>query len=316
MDQQGRVFSVLIIGCGAIAGGYDAENMQSPDILTHAKAFQTHPGFEMVACVDPDGDKAQEFSGKWAIPKHYTMLSEALRAQKYDIISICSPTASHEACLREIESHGAKLVFCEKPITGDISSARLMVQRFRHKMVVNYLRRWDPALISLAGEIASGKYGKLISAQAHYNKGLYNNGSHMIDLLGMFFGDLTVVSAGRPVYDFWPDDASLDARLLTKEGQPIEFVGGDVREGMRFDLYLRFEKAKISLEKFSDHIRMEFADGHIETRKSSLSRGMYQAVSNIYDHLVKDEKLLSTQENGLKAMEVCADIRIKAGLEG
>lgn len=309
-------FSVLIIGCGAIAGGYDQNDRDGPKILTHAKAFNLHPGFEVRGCVDMDVDKATEFSKFWSIPQAYSTLGEALADQDYDIICLCSSTASHQACLQEIQDRPFKLVFCEKPITDNIISSREMAGLFQDKMVVNYLRRFDPALITLAQEIKSGKYGELLSAKAHYNKGLYNNGSHMIDLLQMFFGDLKVISAGRPVHDFWPQDATLDGILCTKTGARVSLEGGDVRQGMRFDLYVTLEKAHLAVENFSDKISVKYNNGHTESRQTSLDTGMQQAVLNIYEHLVKATQLLSTAQNGLQALEICSDLRKNAGMEG
>ena len=47
------VLSVLIVGCGDMAGGYD-EARECAEILTHAGAYAHHPGFAVAACVDPE----------------------------------------------------------------------------------------------------------------------------------------------------------------------------------------------------------------------------------------------------------------------
>ncbi len=41
------VLSVLVVGCGDMAGGYD-EAREGPEILTHA-AYARHPGFAVAA---------------------------------------------------------------------------------------------------------------------------------------------------------------------------------------------------------------------------------------------------------------------------
>jgi len=54
-------YAVLIIGCGAIAGGYDAGDIKGENILTHAKAFNNHAGFDLVGCLDQDLKNLTEF---------------------------------------------------------------------------------------------------------------------------------------------------------------------------------------------------------------------------------------------------------------
>ncbi|NOZ43211.1 MAG: Gfo/Idh/MocA family oxidoreductase, partial [Alphaproteobacteria bacterium] len=177
MKPMAAEFSTLIIGCGAIAGGYDAVDIAGPNILTHAKAFRSHPGFDLVGCVDRDPVRAQNFAAVWQVEQAYPTLDAALESRNFDVISLCAPTPDHENILRRVEPYNPRLVFCEKPLTDRIASARAMAALYRDRMAVNYLRRFDPELRRLARAIAAGKYGRLSSATARYNKGLYNNGS-------------------------------------------------------------------------------------------------------------------------------------------
>ena len=53
-------FSVLIVGCGAIAGGYDEHGTQEV-LLTHAGAYSQDSRFRIRACVEPDSDRRKQF---------------------------------------------------------------------------------------------------------------------------------------------------------------------------------------------------------------------------------------------------------------
>ncbi|NOZ65681.1 MAG: Gfo/Idh/MocA family oxidoreductase [Alphaproteobacteria bacterium] len=306
-------FSTLIIGCGAIAGGYDAADVTGPNILAHAKAFNTHDGFDLVACADRDPGIARDFADLWQVDRAYDDLEDALNDREYDIISVCTSTPSHEPILRRLQGTSAKLILCEKPITDNIVTAREMADLYGGRMAVNYLRRFDPEIRRLAAAIRAGQYGSFVSAKAIYNKGLYNNGSHMTDLLHMLIGPLRVIESGAVTHDFWPDDPTLSARLESQSKAPITLTGTDVRHGMTFDLSLDFEQAEISLTDYSQTLTIRTAAG-AEKIEADLNRGMYNAVANIHDHLTNRTPLYSTAENAVPALEVCHEIRRLAGL--
>ncbi|VAV97071.1 hypothetical protein MNBD_ALPHA01-1392 [hydrothermal vent metagenome] len=312
-DQKAK-FSVLIIGCGAIAGGYDEDDLSGPNILTHAKAFNFHHGFNLAGCMDTSEEVAQNFSRTWGVNKVYSRLDQALDNQHFDIISICSSTASHEGYLRQLQDYQARLIFCEKPITDNFDTAREMTELYQDNLAVNYSRRFNPAVRQLAQDISQGKYGRFNSGKAIYNKGLYNNGSHMTDLLHMLLGPLLVKEGGGIIHDFWPGDPTVSAELTTASGAAIDMTGTDMRQGMTFDLTLEFEQARIILDDFSRRLIIKPSDGPEMTVETGLNRAMLHAVSNIYDHLTGGAVLFSTGENALSALKVCAEIRQKAGL--
>lgn len=314
MAQSKENFSVLIIGCGAIAGGYDSQDISGPDILTHAKAFNAHDGFELAGCLDMDMETARSFAETWHVARTYVSLDQAMNERDFDIISICTPTPSHENDLRQLQKYAARLVFCEKPITDNLITARAMADLYKNNMAVNYLRRFDPEIRQLATDIDRGVYGRLLSGKVLYNKGLYNNGSHMTDMVHMLTGPLQVVAAQNVIYDFWPDDPTISARLLAREKAQIDMIGTDMRQGMIFDLNLDFDKARISLIDFSQTVIIQYEDGTEQKITRSLNRGMLHAVSNIYDHLTAGVELYSQADNALSALETCAEIRRLAGL--
>ncbi len=314
MAEPKAKFSVLIIGCGAIAGGYDSQDISGPNILTHAKAFNIHDGFDLVGCLDIDPEIAQNFVDMWKVDKAYVNLERAMRDHEFDVISICTSTPSHENYLRKLLGYNVRLIFCEKPITDNLYTAREMAGLYKDKMAVNYLRRFDPDIRQVSTDIARGKFGGFISGKSLYNKGLYNNGSHMTDLIQMLIGPLKVVTAANIIHDYWSDDPTISARLEAGENARIEMTGSDVRDGMVFDLELDFEKAKISLLDFSQILTIQYKDGTERKMNTGLNRGMLNAVSNIYDHLTGDSELYSKADNAISALETCSEIRRMAGI--
>ena len=86
---------VLIVGCGNIAGGFDADRATAQPPLTHAGAYTRHGGFDIVACVDPDANRRAAFMQRWGVAQGFDDIKAAAVAAPFDLISICSPTAVH-----------------------------------------------------------------------------------------------------------------------------------------------------------------------------------------------------------------------------
>ena len=75
-------YRTLIIGCGNIAGGLDSSNVKSaPSPLTHAKAYEMHENFHLVACVDPDVGKRLKFQEDWSLDYGFSSMQELISKQ-------------------------------------------------------------------------------------------------------------------------------------------------------------------------------------------------------------------------------------------
>jgi len=167
---------VLIIGCGAIAGGYD-EGRDDGVIRTHAKAFSRHPGFRPTACVEPDADRRAAFMAAWGIPEGFASLDEVAH-RRFAVACVCGPTATHAEILARLLDMDVAVVLAEKPLTEDTAGAARLVAAYAERgraLAVNYLRRFDPAMTALKHDIASGQLGTLQAAVGYYTKGMLNN---------------------------------------------------------------------------------------------------------------------------------------------
>ena len=318
-------YKVFIIGCGAIAGGYDATDPQCPDVVqTHAKAFGLDDRFKVVGCYDPDQEKARKFAALWNISEAASELERALSDLMPDVVCICSPTKFHEQHLTLMRDRDIKLVICEKPLTDGIESSRAVVEKYLGSstaLTVNYTRRWNRAFQDLARRIADGEFGRLQRGTGWYNKGLYNNGSHMVDLFRMFFGDLTVTHAGQVEHDFWEDDPTISAGLRTASDLHLHLAGTDVRDFQFFEFRLVMEKSVIDMVDFGDRlvIRKLGEDGvpvrKAETIDTGRNRTFVELADNIANYLGGGEPLKTSAQDALTTLEICAAIRQMAGVQ-
>lgn len=236
------MLNAVIMGCGQIAGGYDQARPDDALPLTHAAAYRRDGGFRLVACVDPDEAQRETFAARWGVEHAVTNVAEvAALGERIDVVSICTPTALHAAHLEAALALRPRLVFCEKPLTADVAASEAIVARFAEAgvlLAVNHNRRWDPKMGELARSLAAGELGELRSVVATYNKGVFNNGSHMIDLLHRLIGPMRVVATGAPVFDFWPDDPTIPALLESGSGLPVHLVTAHAADYALFELTL------------------------------------------------------------------------------
>ena len=183
------VFKSAIIGCGNIAGGYDSE-IPANWSLTHAGAYKLCPGTELIAAADTNVESLKNFGEKWKIDKLYIDYRKMLEVENIDILSLCLPTSEHYNAFQLVCEKDIPAIFCEKPLSYDLKEAEEMVEMSRGRVVsVNYFRRWNSTLSQVREEIRRGDYGRVINGTSRYTKGIFVNGSHIVDLIRWFLGE-------------------------------------------------------------------------------------------------------------------------------
>ena len=323
------MLKVLMIGCGNIAGGFDAQTPPGAAVRTHAGAYAAHGQFEIVACVEPDDGKRAAFMVRWNIVKGYASVEQLLadhdtpaKLAHFDVISICSPTAEHYDHVLQALHLAPKLIFCEKPICTDIAQTRILVQRCIDKgilLAVNHNRRWDPEVTRLREELIAGKWGVIRAVCGQYNKGVLNNGSHMIDLVCDLFGPLALENCGAPCFDFWDLDPSVPAYLVSAAGVPIALTCGHASDFSLFELQVITQRGVIAMEDGGLRWRTrlpasssQFAgyqalgDGQVTDGK--YLQTMANAVANIFRAVTTGEALSSTGTTALTAQLHCEEM--------
>jgi predicted dehydrogenase len=318
----------LIVGCGAIAGGYDESSRYPEQILSHAGAYRAHGGFELAACVDPDAKRRAAFAAHWQVRESFADLKTALAAGSYDVVSLCGPDSVHDAHLKAVLGASAKAVFCEKPMTANARGGARLVRAFAERgtlLAVDYTRRFEPSIRALALEIAEGKWGRLQNADARYGKGIRHNGCHLLNLLQLLAGPLRFEQALSARSDHAADDPTVDAVLRTKDGAPIVLLGADSRHFALFEVELLFERGHLRIEDSGFRLTRREARkdsrfpayrtlGKPRSEATELSRALLHAVGNLYDAVVKGAALLSDAD-GAVAAESLADRIRRAGLD-
>lgn len=211
------------MGLGQIGMGYDLNLDPDKYVYSHARAFQVHPEFELVGAVDSDPCKREifkEFYGVAAFPCIKSMSAEC----HPDLVVVALPTENHYEAIKEvIKTLKPKIILCEKPLSYSLAQAKSMVEACETAgigLLVNYMRRADPAVLQIKTFIESGKILPPIKGVVWYSKGFFHNGSHFFNLLEFWLGPFIAsksLDRGRRV---GAADSEPDVR--------VEFSGGTV----------------------------------------------------------------------------------------
>jgi predicted dehydrogenase len=245
---------------------------------------------------------------------------------KFDVVSICSPTESHYHDVLLAVGLKPRLIFCEKPVCSKLPDFKQLIEHCTNQgvqLAVNHNRRWDPAVTRLRDELAAGVWGAVRSATGYYNKGVLNNGSHMVDLLLNLLGPLTLQSVGKPVFDFWASDPSIAATLFTAAGVTTRLDCGRASDYALFELLLVTDKGMITMEEGGQRWRVRLSEpsqqfaGYQTLPVGVFTEGRYlesmrNAVENIYQTLTGSSTLASTGDTAFAAHSICQQILDKA----
>ena len=324
--------NVLIIGCGNIAGGFDMN--RAPDLLplSHAGAFTRHGGFLILACVDPDNSHRQAFARRWDIEMNVADMADlSVDSGTFDVISICSPTALHRQHIEQALALRPRVIFCEKPLASDLTASRQLVQDCKESgvtLVVNYSRQWDPVLAVLARQLSNGHWGLVRSIVGHYNKGILNNGSHMIDLLFRLVGPLELVTVACAQIDFSESDPTVAALLTAvKGGVPVYLNPGCAKDFAYFELEIVCELGVIRMHssglgwQFREVVPSPQFEGYCSLGASRETKGGYLetmagAINDIYSHLQGGASIGSMGESAIEIQRLCMQIQRAALMKG
>jgi len=318
---------VLIVGCGNIAGIFDHGRPLADFPYTHAGAYTRDARFVLTACVEPNEKRRQEFMATWGVLKGYSSIEQVLKSNfDFDVVSICSPTDCHAHDLDMALELRPRMIFCEKPVTPSVEETKRILAKcaqLKIPLAVNYTRRWDAEVLRLKEELRAGHWGQLRSVVGYYNKGILNNGSHMLDLLRLLVGPMDVIKVGKPIHDFILNDPSIPVSLEGPHGLNVNLVCGHAEDYAIFELQLVFSLGVLTMEEggmvwrerrvvesdiFKGYRKLEQG----VRRVGGYPSAMIQAIDNIYSAIYQGELVASTGESALATQLVCEQIKLKA----
>ena len=226
-------------------------------MLTHAKAFHRHPRIRLTV-MDADAERTRVVAGVYAAPSINELTPAALK--EFAIVSLCVPTALHFQFLKTLLEASVPLIICEKPVVAtleQITALRALYCADRHRILVNYIRRFQPGCLVLKNrlrEILSHEALRHITIR--YQRGFLNNCGHALDLLEFLFDRPTLMGRFHVLgkdFDAFPDDPTLSGAFLL--GPTPVFVAGVPHAAYPiFELDLVTDRSRIEIRESGDQI--------------------------------------------------------------
>ncbi len=187
---------VILIGLGGISYKYDY-NLPKSYVLTHLRAFELHPSFEIIAVVDKNKNAISEFSSIYKYPS-FISISEALKKFKPDLVVVSSSTSSHLDVVKEVfNNFSPKYLLCEKPLGANLNESTEIIELCKINksiLLVNFQRNSSVLSKKIKEKILLGEFGPYCKIILWYSNGLRNSASHFIALFNYFFGKIKKIN--------------------------------------------------------------------------------------------------------------------------
>lgn len=259
MTEYSQPVRVVIIGAGNIADG------------CHMPAVQAQNGeATVIAVVDVDQRRAEDFATRWNIPAAYHDVDRMLREQRPDLAIVCTPPVAHGEAVTACLDAGV-WVWCEKPPTLSVAEYDSVGSHEREGgPYVSYVfqHRFGSAARALREHIRTGRLGAPLVGVCHtlwYRDDAYfevpwrgrwetegggptmGHGIHQMDLMLSLMGEWTEVRAamGTLARAVETEDVSM-AMVRFAGGAMVSMVNSLLSP--RETSYLRFDFPEATVE--------------------------------------------------------------------
>ena len=282
-----KKIKTALIGLGNIGALYDI-NDPSNIPRTHLKAILGDENFEIIALVEPNTEK------RTFVAHHYD-LSANLFYETVDCISkdVCVdfavfavPPKNRLKNLRCLHGLGCNFFVFEKPLAEDLAKSEKIIdycEKNSIEALVNFQRRYDEGMLEFKSALPKNEIPEKVVV--HYSKGIKNYGSHAIDLLLDYFGD---VKSLQTTYKNNALDPLIDGVLYFEKGMAAHFIGHNTN----YDLF--------EFEFFYKNVKFTLANG---TTQKLMQKTEKDLIYKNYAHLSDYKFVQPTKKiNGLSGL--------------
>lgn len=189
-------------------------------------ALQQLKRSKLVSVYSSGSGRSRQIAGKFGADHSFHNFSEFLQSD-FDVLYISSRNSDHHWQVIEAAKAG-KNILCEKPLALNYSQAEEMVNVCKENNVelgINYVYRFHPLVYKVKELVSNQVIGKIISMSANFNVNfppddnyrfrkehgggaLFDIGTHMIDILRYFGGEISDVKGytDNVIYNSEVDD--------------------------------------------------------------------------------------------------------------
>ena len=166
------------------------------------------PGVEIAAVWNRTRDRAARIAERFAVPTVHASAEALVRDPSVDVVDIITDTTTHAHYVR-LAADAGKPVICQKPLAGDVETARQMASRCADAgvpLLVHENFRWQTPIRALHAAMQSGAIGRIFRARIDFINGfpVFDNqpflrdaekfiladlGTHLLDVARFLFGE-------------------------------------------------------------------------------------------------------------------------------
>jgi len=220
-----KKYKVALIGCGWIGMGCELDPFR-PKPASHAEGITQNENLELFALMDINESALILAKNLYPSVPVFNNVVDLFNYGIPDAVVIATHPDSHCHYIKLSSNAGVKLIMSEKPISHNKDEAEEVVELCSKNstvLIVNHVRRFNQLIKDFRGYV-NNQYvrdtaiGKPRVVTTSYDNGLYHGGTHIIDLLRFFLGEVKSVSAIKN-HQVPPDgdDIHVDAILQFEE---------------------------------------------------------------------------------------------------
>lgn len=309
--------SCVVVGLGQIGMNYDYDHIDRSSVFTHVNAIDKHPKFRLVGAVDLSCKQRNRFEKRYNLPT-FDDPEFAVRELQPDVVVIATPTEFHKSTLiKVIKASRPKIILCEKPLAYELDVAKSMVEMCKKagiELFVNYMRRVDDGVLEIKKRIDNGEIKTPIKANVWYSKGIFNNGSHFLNLLDLWLGNIkstSIINQGRLLNNFDPEP---DFKVEFNYGTAI-FCAAWEESFSHYSIELLSRSGRLLYDEGGNYIQWQatsddpnfsgykILDKNKEIINNSMDIYQWQVYDHIHKYLTDKKTTLCTGLQALKTLK-------------
>lgn len=272
-----------VIGLGRVGFEFSLEEGRG-QLASHLSCYIEFLGRQNVAVCDTNIAQLSKVQLHYFIAEedgnklsYYQNYEEMLNRFKPHVVSICTPTNTHEKIACEVVSFpSVKSLFVEKPIAQSMSEANRIIEACKShgvKLTVNHQRRWDPTYQFLAANLKDPK-----TIIGIHHGPILRTGIHMLDLFNWIVGKRPVSAQafGKSFTNYVTDataqppfnDVNISGIITYEEGIEAILVSGPQKPFVLFEFDAIYDNGRLRVTENGD--RVEVWDAFTSDRYAGL----------------------------------------------
>lgn len=293
-----KKLKAAVVGLGNTGFRFNLDPLREAT-WSHTAAYERCARTGLAGAVEIDSGRMEAFKEHYRDVPVYRTVSELMENSNPDIVSVCTPTDTHYAVLKDIVEHPVKAVFCEKPLAWDIASARRMVRLCKDKgvvLAVNHNRRWNSNYLYVKKLIQNGAIGKVMAVNAFYPGEVFNIGTHLFDVLRMLLSKDAASLSGFSE-NAETSDPSVSGWIRFKGGLPCTVITAGKNRDLIFEIDIIGEKGRVKITDNGSRVK------RYSFRKSGRYSGYRELLPLPEDKIALKDRFVETMHDIARVVE-------------